>query len=213
MHQFSSVDLLFIVRATQWTILLSLIAFVFGSIGGLAVALARVSPYRWLRLTAGAYIQVFQGTPLLMQLFLVYFGGALFGVSVPPIVAAGIALTLNSSSVLGEIWRGCIQAVPKGQWEASTALGIRYYSRMRHVILPQAVKISIPPTVGFLVLLIKSTSLTSILGFVELTRAGQIVNNGTARPFLTFGIVALIYFLLCFPLSLYSRHLEKNIKK
>ena len=153
---------------------------------------------------------MFQGTPLLMQLFLVFFGANFFGLSIDPLMAAAIGLTLNGAAFLGEIWRGCIQAIPKGQWEAATALGLHYTTRMKEIILPQAAKIAVAPTVGFLVLLVKSTSLASIIGFVELTRAGQIVNNATFRPFLVFGIVAAIYFVLCWPLSLFSRRLEKK---
>ena len=129
-----------------------------------------------------------------MQLFLVFFGSTVLGAGVDPLVAAAIALTLNAAAFLGEIWRGCIEAIPTGQWEAATALGLRHLSRMRYVVLPQAGRIAIAPTVGFLVLLVKSTSLASIIGFVEVTRAGQIINNVTFRPFLVFGLVAVIYF-------------------
>jgi polar amino acid transport system permease protein len=118
--------------------------------------------------------------------------------------------TLNAAAFLGEIRRGCIQAIPTGQWEAATALGLRHLARMRYVILPQAGKIAIAPTVGFLVLLVKSTSLASIIGFVELTRAGQIINNVTFRPFLVFGLVAIVYFVLCWPLSRLSQMLEQR---
>lgn len=207
---FTSAELVFLLLAVRWTLLLSLIAFIGGAIGGLAIALARTSPWGWLRGSAIAYIQLFQGTPLLMQLFLVFFGLPLVGASVDPLLAAAFGLTLNASAFLGEIWRGCIQAVPKGQWEASTALGLHYVMRLRLVILPQAARIGVAPTVGFLVMLVKSTSLASIIGFVELTRAGQIVNNATFQPFLVFGIVAGLYVLMCWPLSLYARRLERR---
>ncbi|BAF90404.1 amino acid ABC transporter, permease protein [Azorhizobium caulinodans ORS 571] len=209
-RQFTSAEFMFLLMAVRWTLLLSAIAFLGGAVGGLFVALARTSQWAWLRAIAGAYIQVFQGTPLLMQLFLVFFGANFFGLSIDPLMAAAIGLTLNGAAFLGEIWRGCIQAIPKGQWEAATALGLHYTTRMKEIILPQAAKIAVAPTVGFLVLLVKSTSLASIIGFVELTRAGQIVNNATFRPFLVFGIVAAIYFVLCWPLSLFSRRLEKK---
>jgi polar amino acid transport system permease protein len=209
-RQFGLNEALFILAAVQWTLLLSAIAFVGGGIGGLFVALARTGAVPWLRLTAAGYIQLFQGTPLLMQLFLVFFGANMLGGGIDPLVAAAIALTLNAAAFLGEIWRGCIEAVPKGQLEAATALGMRYPGRIRYVVLPQAAKIAIAPTVGSLVLLVKSTSLASIIGFVEVTRAGQIINNATFRPFLVFGLVAAIYFALCWPLSLLSRRLEQR---
>jgi polar amino acid transport system permease protein len=210
MRAFGINEALFIIEAVRWTLLLSLLAFGGGGIFGLVVALARTAPPAWLRRVAVLYIQLFQGTPLLMQLFLVFFGANLIGANVAPITSAAIALTLNGAAFLGEIWRGCIQAIPTGQWEAATALGMRHLSRMRYVILPQAGKLAIAPTVGFLVLLLKSTSLASIIGFVEVTRAGQIINNVTFRPFLVFGIVAAIYFVLCWPLSLLSQRLEQR---
>ncbi len=210
LRQFGTNEFLFILMAARWTILLSLIAFAGGAIGGLAVALSRVSSLTALAAAARGFIQIFQGTPLLMQLFLVFFGANSFGLDINPWIAAAIALTLNSSAFLGEIWRGCIQAVPKGQWEAAEALGLHYLAKMRYVILPQAFKIALPPTVGFLVQLIKATSLAAIIGFTEVTRAGQIINNATFRPFLVFGIVAAIYFVLCWPLSHLCTRLERR---
>jgi polar amino acid transport system permease protein len=210
MRHFGPAEALFIIEAVRWTLLLSAIAFVGGAIAGLGVAIARTAPLAWLRDIAAAYIQVFQGTPLLMQMFLVFFGSTVLGAGIDPLVAAAIALTLNAAAFLGEIWRGCIQAIPAGQWEAATALGMRHLARMRYVILPQAGKIAIAPTVGFLVLLLKSTSLASIIGFVEITRAGQIINNVTFQPFLVFGLVGTIYFLLCWPLSRVSQMLERR---
>jgi polar amino acid transport system permease protein len=210
LRQFGPNEFLFILTAARWTVLLSLIAFAGGTVGGLIVALSRVSAIKALSLTAGGFIQLFQGTPLLMQLFLVFFGANTLGLDINPWIAAAVALTLNASAFLGEIWRGCIQAVPKGQWEAANALGLHYPSMMRYIILPQAFKIALPPTVGFLVQLIKATSLAAIIGFTELTRAGQIINNATFKPFLVFGTVAAIYFALCWPLSHLSMRLERR---
>jgi polar amino acid transport system permease protein len=190
---------------------LSLVAFLGGAIGGVLVALARTSPYRWLRLPATGYIKVFQGTPLLMQLFLAFFVPGLFGWSVDPWAAAALGLSLHASAFRGEIWRGAIENVPRGQWEAATSLGLRYAPMMALVIAPQAVRIAIPPTIGFLVQLIKGTSLASIIGFVELTRAAQVINNATFRPFTIFGIVALVYFIICWPLSAYSKRMERKL--
>lgn len=204
-------ELLFILLATRWTLALSAIAFLGGGVGGLAVALARTGGHSWLRVASAGYIRLFQGTPLLMQLFLVFFGINILGLSVDPWTAASLGLTLNASAFLGEIWRGCIEAIPRGQWEASRALGLRTGSLMRHVVLPQALRIALPPTVGFLVQLIKATSLASIIGFVELTRAAQVINNATFQPFTIFGMVALIYFALCWPLSLLSRRMEQRL--
>jgi polar amino acid transport system permease protein len=186
------------------------VAFTGGALGGLMIALARVSTVAPLRYAALGFIRLFQGTPLLMQLFLVFFGLNIFGVGINPWLAAAIALTLHASAFLGEIWRGCIQAVPSGQTEASWALGLRYFDRMKSVVLPQAARIAVAPTVGFLVQLIKGTSLASIIGFVEMTRAGQIINNATFDPFTVFGIVAALYFILCWPLSIFARRMERR---
>lgn len=204
-------EFLFIVQAIQWTVLLSLTAFIGGAVVGLPVALARSAQIGWLRGIATAYIQLLMGTPLLMQIFLMYFGPpALLGIDVNAWLAAAVALALNSGAFLGEIWRGCIQAIPQGQSQAARAIGMRYSGIMRYVVLPQAFRISLPPTVGFLVQLVKATSLASIIGFVEVTRAGQIINNATFRPALVFGIVAIIYFVLCWPMSRYAATLERR---
>ena len=204
-------DLTFLLLAMRWTVVLSLGAFVFGGIIGAAVALARVSPSKPLRWAAIGYIRLLQGTPLLLQLFLVFFGGDLLGFGLGPYLSAILGLSLNAGAFLGEIWRGALQAVPAGQSEAARALGLGYRARMLRVVGPQALRIAIPPTIGFLVNLVKSTSLAAIIGFVELTRAGQMLNNATFRPFTIFSIVAALYFLLCWPLTIASRRLERRL--
>jgi len=211
MTSFGMVHVLFLLEATRWTLVLSLLAFVGGGFAGLALALARVSPLALLRRLASLYIQLIQGTPLLVLLFLSYFGLSIVGVSVSPWVAAGLSLTIYAAAFLGEIWRGCIQAVPRTQWEASECLGLSRLQQLRHVVLPQALRIAVPPTVGFMVQIVKNTSLASVIGFIELTRAGQVVNNSTFEPFLAFSIVACIYFALCYPLSKASQTLERKL--
>ncbi|MTJ80908.1 MAG: amino acid ABC transporter permease [Telmatospirillum sp.] len=208
---FSGGDIVFILLATRWTVLLSMIAFTGGAALGLMVALGRVSPRLPVRFASATYIRLFQNTPLLMQLFLVYFGVGIAGINIDPLAAASAGLILNAAAFLGEIWRGCIEAIPKGQDEAGQALALSSWQRMRLIILPQALRIAVAPTVGFLVQIVKNTSLASIIGFTELTRSGQITNNATFRPFLIFGIVALLYFIQCWPLSLWSRRLELRL--
>lgn len=211
MRSFGFAEFMFILEAARWTLALSLLAFVGGSVVGLVVALARTSESRWAQAGAGLFIQVFQGTPLLLQLFLIFFGAPVLGLDINPWVAAGAALILNSGAFLGEIWRGCIQAVPKGQWEASASLAMTRWQQLRHVVLPQALRLALPPTVGFSVQVVKNTSITSIIGVVELTRAGQLVNNATFQPFQVFLVVAVIYFALCFPLSTASKRMERKL--
>src|SRR3546814_828032 len=211
MRTFGYTDFWFIVDAAQWTVLLSLMAFVGGGIVGLIIALSRASQSRTALVLSTGFIQLFRGTPLLLQLFLVFFGAPVLGLDVNPWVAAAVALTLNSGAFLGEIWRGCIEAIPRGQWEAAEALGLSYWHKMRDVVLPQALKIAVPPTVGYMVQIVKGTSLAAIIGFTELTRAGQIINNATFQPMVVFSMVAVIYFLLCWPLSLLATYMERRL--
>ena len=210
MIQLSANHLLYLVEAARWTVLLSLIAFVGGGLVGLPLAIMRVSSIGVLRAFASSYIQLVQGTPLLIILFLSYFGLGILGYKLIPLIAAGISLTLYAAAFLGEIWRGCIQAVPRTQWEASDCLGLSRAQQYAYVILPQAVRLATPPTVGFMVQIVKNTSLASVIGFVELARAGQIVNNSTFEPFVIFSAVAAIYFVLCYPLSIAARTLERR---
>ena len=210
MRTFGWPELLFILDAAKWTLALSLIAFIGGAVGGLAIALARTSDVPPLQRASALFIQLFQGTPLLLQLFLIFFGAPVLGLDINPWIAAGAALVLNTSAFLGEIWRGCIQAIPRGQWEAAEALGLHYVDRMRDVVLPQAAKIALAPTVGYMVQVIKGTSLASIIGFTEVTRAGQIINNATFQPLIVFSVVAVIYFVLCWPLSLLAARMERR---
>jgi polar amino acid transport system permease protein len=205
-------QLFFLLQGLKWTLALTVIGFIGGGVFGLCVALARVAESPAIQRASTGYIAVFQGTPLLMQLFVVYYGVALAGLNVDAWIAVAIAFTLHASAFLGEIWRGGIQAVPKGQTEAANALGLHYVSRMKDVILPQAFKISLPATIGFLVQLIKGTSLAAIVGFVELSRAGQIVSNQTFRPLTVFAIVGIMYFLICWPLSLWGAGVEKRLQ-
>ena len=210
MIQLNANHLLYLLEAARWTVLLSLIAFLGGAVVGLPLALMRLSRTGLLRGIASGYIQLIQGTPLLIVLFLSYFGLGILGYKLIPLVAAGISLTLYAAAFLGEIWRGCIEAVPRTQWEASDCLGLNRFQQYAYVILPQAVRIAIPPTVGFMVQIVKNTSLASVIGFVELSRAGQIVNNSTFEPFVIFSAVAAIYFVLCYPLSVAARTLERR---
>jgi polar amino acid transport system permease protein len=211
MRSLSFGDFVFLALALRWTVLLSAFGFAGGGLIGLAVALLRISPRRWPRWAAIAYIRIFQGTPLLLQLFLVFFGADMLGLDLGPYLSALLGLSLNAGAFLGEIWRGAIQSVPHGQWEAGRALGLHDRPLLWRVVIPQALRVALPPTVGFLVNLVKSTSLAAVIGFVELTRAGQMLNNATFRPFTIFGTVALFYFALCWPMSLASQRLEAKL--
>jgi polar amino acid transport system permease protein len=202
-------EFMFLVRSAGWTLLLTLIALFFGGILGGVLALMRLSSRALPRRIATTWIAVIQSVPVLMVLFLSYYGLASAGVELPPLIAASLSLGVYVSAYLAEIWRGAIEAVPAQQWEASESLAMTPSQQYRYVILPQALVISLPPSVGFLVQLVKNTSIVSVVGFIDLARAGQLINNATFDPFPVFGSVALIYFLICFPLSRLSRHFER----
>jgi polar amino acid transport system permease protein len=204
MRTFGISEFFFLLAALRWTVLLSLIAFTGGMLFGFVVALARTSPF--------FYIQIFQGTPLLIQLFIAYYGFAvLFDLRIDVWTAVSLAFTLYSAAFLGEIWRGAIQSIPRQQWESADCISLSYFGKLRFVILPQAFRVAIPPTVGFLVQLVKGTSVAAIIGFVELTRAGQLMTNVTFQPMTIFPIVALLYFIMCWPLSRLGKMLERRL--
>ena len=196
--------------AARWTIMLSAVAFIGGAVVGIGILLLRISKRKWARRFSIGYISLFQGTPLLMQLFLVFFGLPMLGFRVEAWTAAAVALTLCASAYLGEIWRGGVEALPRGQWDAGASLGLHYVQELILIILPQAFAITRAPIVGFLVQLIKSTALASIIGFEELMRTANAISNATFEPFTVYGLVALIYFVLCFPLTRYARALERR---
>ncbi|WP_439631267.1 amino acid ABC transporter permease [Shinella sp.] len=203
-------DLWLILEGARWTVYISVVAFVCGGLIGVVVAACRASRIPAVARAAQAYIEVFRGTPLLMQLFIAFYGLPIIGMNPSAWTSIVIAFTFHASAFLGEIWRGAIQSVPRGQSEAALALGLGYVDRMWYAIFPQAIRISLPGTVGFLVTFIKGTSLCTIVGFTELSRAGVIVSNATMQPLLVFGGVAALYFAICWPLSIASASLEKR---
>ena len=212
-REFGLVDVYFLLLATRWTLALTALAFIGGGLVGLIVALLRVSPFRLLRAIGSAYVATVQGIPLLAWLFVFFFGlPIMMRVQVSPWIAATIAFSIYAGAFLGEIWRGCLIAIPRQQWEAGSSLGLSFGQQLRYVIVPQALRISIPPTVGFLVQLIKNTSLAAVIGFIELTREGQLTTAATYRPFTVYIVVALIYFSLCFPLTQLSRKLDRGLR-
>lgn len=203
-----------LLEATQYTIYLSLIAFVGGGLVGLALALAHLSSRRAVLGAAASYVWLFQSAPLLMLLFIFGLGvPRLAGMAVDPWLAAGGALTLYTSAYLADVWRGALQAVPAGQWEGGRAVGLSFFKILRLVIAPQAIRLAAAPTIGFLVQIIKGTSLAYIIGFHDLMNVGKRWANAPVpgtEPFLIFPLMGLIYFCLCFPLSAWSRRLERR---
>jgi polar amino acid transport system permease protein len=212
MRSFSTIDLIAFATALQYTLLLVVLALAFGSPLALMLALLRTTKAALPRWTTALFLQLVQGIPLLALLMFFYFGLPVFlGVQIAPLVAVTVAFTIYTAVFLGEIWRGGIQAVKQTQWEAAACLGISRWQQFRYVIAPQAMKIALPATVGFLVQLIKGTSLAAVVGFIELTRAGQLASAATFQPLLIYSVIAAIYFAICFPLTVWSRTLEARL--
>lgn len=210
-REFSPADIVYLLTAARWTVALAVTAMIGGGLIGLLVAVLRVvsfGPANWLAI---GYINLIQGTPLLGQLFIFFFGLPLFGIQVDAWIAAALALSIYTSAFLAEIWRGSLQSVSPRQWEAGASLGLGYWQRLFYVVLPQAVRISIAPTVGFLVQLVKDTSLTALIGFIELTRASQILTAATFAPLPVYGAAAVLYFIICYSLSRLSQRLEGRV--
>jgi polar amino acid transport system permease protein len=204
-------DVLYLVAAARWTVLLALTAMVGGGLLGMVVAVLRVVAFKPANWLAVGYINLIQGTPLLGQLFVFFFGLPLVHIQVDAWAAAALSLSIYASAFFAEIWRGSLQSVSTRQWEAGAALGLSYRYRLTHVVLPQAVRIAIAPTVGFLMQLVKDTSLTALIGFIELTRASQIISAATFAPLQVYSIAACIYFVICFSLSRLSQRLERSV--
>lgn len=193
------------------TLILSFFAFLGGGLIGFLIALLRVSPIFAFNGAAKLYISTIQGIPLLVLMGAIFFGSSMFSLGeIGPLSAAIFALSVYASAYLGEIWRGCIQSIEKEQWEAAECLGLSKRQRMSRVIIPQAVRIALPSTVGFLVQIVKNTSVASlIVGVPEIAYYSKVISNSTFDSFKWFGIAALLYFVICFPLAALSRKLER----
>lgn len=201
-----------LIISAQWTLALSAVAFIGGALLAIVLVLGKRSSIPSIRHVSNVWIKLVQGLPLLILLFLGFFGLPLIGIHVTAWIAASVILTIYTSAFLADIWNSSINAISKNQWSAAASLGMRPIQQFILIILPQAARITIPATVGFLVQVIKNTSLTSIIGFVELSRTASILNNITFNPFPIYASVAVIYFCICFPLTLTSRILEKKLK-
>ena len=203
-----------LIWATQYTIYLSAIAFLGGGLFGGLITFFRIIPSKTLNIISYTYTWLFQSLPLLMLLFLLGLGiPKLFEQDIDPWIAATVALILFTSAYLSEVWRGAIVAIPQSQWEAAKALNLNFVQTLRFVILPQAVKFSVAPTIGFLIQIIKGTSLCYIIGFQDLMLIGKRWANSPVQgsePFIIFPIMALLYFCLCYPLARLAKHIEKK---
>ena len=192
------------------TIPLTAISFVLGLVVALVVALMRLSPVRAVSGAARTYISIIRGTPLLLQLFIIYYGLPAMGVRFDPFPAAVLAFTLNVGGYAAEVIRSSILAVPKGQWEAASTVGMNYATTLRRVVLPQATRTAIPPLSNTLISLVKDTSLASTIQVTELMRKAQEVAAPTYQFFALYSVAAVYYWVICLGLSFGQTRLEER---
>ncbi len=206
-------DALLLFQGLVNTVRLCALGLAIGLLIALVVGLSRASRRPWLWLPAAAYIEVIRDSPLLMQLYVIFFAlPILLKIEVPVFWAGVAALTVNGSAFMAEVVRAGVQSVGRDQWDAARSLGMGYPQIMRWVVLPQAVRVMIPPAVGLAIGLVKDSSIVSVLSYVELTRAGQILMEKTFLSFQVFGIVAVLYFLICYPLSRLALWSEQRLQ-
>lgn len=193
------------------TLYLSASAVIGGTLVGATIAIVRAVGVRPVNLAIRAYIELFRGTPLLMQLFFIYFGLPMMGLQIDRFWAAFIALTLFTSAYVAEVFRSGIEAVPRGQTEAATALGMSFFQRLVYIISPQALRVALPSLIGVYVSVIKDTSLATVIGYNELTRRSMELVLRYGHPLEFFFSVCLLYFVICYPISKFSEHLERRL--
>lgn len=202
-----------LLRGTWVSIYLVILSGIAGTVIGLVFGVARSAPLGWVRRIAALYTNLIRGVPILIILLFLYyeipllFPYATFSQNITAIVG----LSVYAGAYMAEIFRGSIQAIPHGQLEAGEALGLNYLQKMRYVVLPQALKIAVPPLVGFLIALVKASSLVSVISATDLTRAGKIVASQNHAPLTTFLAVAVLYFVISYPLSLLGRWYERRL--
>lgn len=195
------------------TIPLSLIAFAIALVIAVVTALARISNYRVLRWIFGTYVWVFRGTPLLVTLFIVFFGLPKLGITLDAWTAAIITFSLNTGAYASESIRASILAIPKGQWEAAESLGMTYWQMMRRVIAPQTIRISLPPVANDFIDLVKGTSLVASITLADLFMVGQQITARTYEPLMIYSLCAVIYLIFISILMVIQSRLEKYASK
>ena len=194
------------------TLRLAIPSIVLGFLLGLVIGLGRLAPQRWIRVAAMLYVEFFRGVPLVMVIFWMWFIiPIVLKASIPEFGVALTAFVIFEAAYLGEIVRAGIQSVSRGQVEAATAVGLSGAQSMRYVVLPQALKNMIPSLVTQFIVLFKDTSLASIIGFMDLTKAAQVVNNREVRPFALYLFIAVVYWICTYSMSRYARRLERRL--
>jgi His/Glu/Gln/Arg/opine family amino acid ABC transporter permease subunit len=207
-------DVFFLLRGGMWTLIVTVLAILIGVVLGFLIGFVRAARVPVLSQLGLAYVELFRNSPLVAQLFFVFYGLPFFlGIDVSAFQAAMWTLGVNTGAFMAVIVQAGIEAVPVGQWEAARAGGLGYWKTMRLVILPQAVRTMIPPSVNLFVQQFQVSSLIALIGFIDLTRTGQILTERTFKPFLIWTIVGAMYFAASFPLARYARHLEGRFKR
>ncbi len=201
----------FFLKGLWMTVAVAGISLVLATILGLLLGLVRASENTFLVAIVGVYVAVIRGTPFVVQIFIVFFILPEWGIQLDAFPAAVIALTILGSAFICEIVAGGIKAVPKGQWEAASSSGLNVYQQLRYVIIPQSLQTILPPLVGQYVLLIKDSSVVSVIGVVELTRVGWVTVNRIPEGLMVFSLVGLLYFSISYPLIRLSNRLEKKM--
>ncbi len=194
------------------TLRLAIPSIILGFVLGIFIGIGRLAPQRWIRIPATLYVEFFRGIPLVLVIFWIWIAiPIVLNRSIPEYSVALAAFVVFEAAYLGEIVRAGIQSVPRGQVEAATAVGLTGTQTMRSVVLPQALKNMIPSLVTQFIVLFKDTSLASIIGFMDLTKAAQVVNNREIRPFQLYLFIAAVYWICTYSMSRYARHLEKRL--
>lgn len=193
------------------TITVSLLAFSLAMVFGLAIGIARISRLAPLRVLAACYIQFIRGTPLLLQLFFIYYVLPYVGIVLSPFVSGAIGLTVNYAAYMAEVFRAGIQAIPKGQWEAGSSVGMSRRLLMRRIILPQAIRIIVPPIGNFFVSIFKDSALVSVITMRDLMFSGELLASATYKHFEIFAMVAVIYFCISYPVAKFVEWIEAKI--
>lgn len=199
-----------VLKGIAATIGLSLIGIVAGTIIGFVLGIGRASSHKWLSFMVGAYTDLFRGTPVLVQVFVVFFILPEAGVELDSFTAGAIALSNIAACFISEIVASGIKAVPRGQIEAAEAAGLTRTQQLRLIVLPQAIRMVVPSMVGQFVLLVKDSSVVSAIGLLDLTRSGWVIVQNVPNGLLVFTVVGIGYFVICYPLLHLSRRLEKN---
>jgi polar amino acid transport system permease protein len=201
----------FFLKGLWMTVVVSGISLVLGTIFGLLLGIVRASQNKLLVGLIGAYVAVIRGTPFVVQIFIVFFILPEWGIQLDALPAAILSLTILGTAFICEIVAGGIKAVPKGQWEAAASSGLTMVQQLRHVIVPQSLQTILPPLVGQYVLLIKDSSVVSVIGVVELTRVGWVTVVRIPEGLMVFSLVGVLYFAISYPLIRLSNRLEEKM--